>query len=147
MAGGVTSAASLPAAPLNLALRLVHSAFFQMHRSHSQAARSRQSQRAIRGAPAQNVRQVTRLLFEGPSLTSSPFVSHPPFMYGIVGVVFVSFLVRFAFITFMAYLNIGVSSLNPSCSFVRGANRCGEPPRACIGAFPVQPLKAAHFCR
>jgi hypothetical protein len=46
-------------------------------------------------------------------------------MYGIVGAVFVAFVVRFCFTVYLAYLNIGVSQFNRPCSPIKGVSRCG----------------------
>jgi hypothetical protein len=46
-------------------------------------------------------------------------------MYGIVGAVFVAFVVRFCFTVYLAYLSIGVSPFNRPCSPTKGVSRCG----------------------
>lgn len=54
-----------------------------------------------------------------------PHAPHCLCMYGMIGVVFVAFLVRFGFQVFLAYLHISVSPLNPSCKYVPQVHRCG----------------------
>jgi hypothetical protein len=45
-------------------------------------------------------------------------------MYGTVGVVFVSFLLRSCFIYFLMAINVNIAQ--PNCEFVPNLNRCGE---------------------
>ena len=67
-------------------------------------------------------------------------VPHCLCMYGIVGVVFLAFLVRFGFQVFLAYIHIGVSPLNPSCPFVPDADRCGA------SGFPLNCASVSSAC-
>ena len=70
-------------------------------------------------------------------------VSHPVVcMYGTVGVVFVSFLLRSSFQYFLVAINANVA-FNSACNFVDGVSRCSE----CFQPRFFDACVSSAFCR